>query len=1309
MPLVLRPPTERTTLTTRLAGIGRDRRTALVLGSAFRAMAVIVSAVLLATALDTILHLPAFLRATVLVGTLACGRLFWVRGVRPSMRESVHPLAVALRLEEQFPRLNDSLASAVEFLSLDGEPNRAGGARFRRVAVARAEGLAERYNLSAIVPRGAAWRAFWAATAVGCLAAVAIATQPSTAAVALTRFVDPYGAHPWPPKTTISLTAPAAFPARLAKGDAFELSFVVRGQLPPQAVVSLRHGETPVGEEAIPIADAGTDVAATLRIDAQKVGRDFEVRIVANDADTGWLAVQVLPPPTLVPLDGRPSPQLHLTYPAYTGLPATDLPDGTGVIECVAGTRIAFRAAVDRPLVSASFRPPHDAILIDAAVACSVGVLGTPLSPEFARLLIEDAATDLPVTISGDGTRLSAEFTPRLPGLYTLRLTDADGLTANRLFDVRVFPDPAPVVTLARPSPATDPLTLLPTASLPIEVRAEDRTYGNRDLALEYRFGPDAGYRRLVLADLVATIQTLPAVVGTAAVAIRPSPATLDATLTLPVTAFAKPDGSPPTDGDTIHLRAAATDWDDVAWTKSPGASVEIEIRVLGRSGLDAMLQKELAGLRPDVLRLREEQQAVREEIAAVAKAAAQNALKPEDAARIARAEEAQRQIRNRIADPDAGLRAAAEKLAKTVSANKLPRTPTTDRVDAVAKEIGKLADEHLEAAGPPVAIARQEADRAAMSGQAANAPEIAKNLAAAADHQKAAEAGLDGVLDKLKEWGGAGEVRVQARILKELLARAAAEFEKATEKVAPGTPADKLTPAQKADLGVAADKLDDLADKAAGLVGKAGRHAAEKREQADAARAEAKAKRALADAAQAAGRPGEAAALRAAAAALDQTADKRAAEADALDASLQKAGGQGLPQDLKNAAEATRNNRRGDAASARQAAAARLDKLADALGEKGNESADELAKKRKDAADAVDELASAQDELRKKSKAANDLKDPAAKSAEFKKLAAEQETLRRKAEDLAEKLTRDRIDESAEAVKKAADDLAAARDQLDRGESPSEKQEKALDQLDKALQNAESEEKKANEQLGREKKEELADFLKALRDRQKATVAEAARLGAAAAKAKRWDRPLLSGLSDLEERQKTVATDLHSAAEKKFVDLPVFQKLAAQAEIAMERAARAVADRKDDAITADQFDPETETAANDRVQRPMKLALRRLDQILSAVGNDEKDKPSTPTDPATKPEPAPAGEPAGEPPAPPPSGVTALAQLKALRAVQADLNEATAEFAKAHPDLAQLTDDEKDELRDLEQTQRDVAELFDKLAPLLRPEETTP
>jgi hypothetical protein len=53
---------------------------------------------------------------------------------------------------------------------------------------------------------------------------------------------------------------------------------------------------------------------------------------------------------------------------------------------------------------------------------------------------------------------------------------------------------------------------------------------------------------------------------------------------------------------------------------------------------------------------------------------------------------------------------------------------------------------------------------------------------------------------------------------------------------------------------------------------------------------------------------------------------------------------------------------------------------------------------------------------------------------------------------------------------------------------------------------------------------------------------------------------------------------------------------------------------------------------------------------------------------------------------------------------MQAEVNERTSAFAQAHPDPAKLTDDERDELKELEQSQRDVAELFDKLAEAFRP-----
>src|SRR5207253_1010479 len=91
----------------------------------------------------------------------------------------------------------------------------------------------------------------------------------------------------------------------------------------------------------------------------ERVERSFRFQVHAHDAVSDWHAVSVLPPPVLVPLDGRPTPQVRLIYPTYTDLPDQDLPDGSGNIEAVLGTRATLRAATDRPVVKAwiEYRP----------------------------------------------------------------------------------------------------------------------------------------------------------------------------------------------------------------------------------------------------------------------------------------------------------------------------------------------------------------------------------------------------------------------------------------------------------------------------------------------------------------------------------------------------------------------------------------------------------------------------------------------------------------------------------------------------------------------------------------------------------------------------------------------------------------------------------------------------------------------------------------------------------------------------------------------------------------------------------------
>ena len=115
-----------------------------------------------------------------------------------------------------------------------------------------------------------------------------------------------------------------------------------------------------------------------------------------------------------------------------------------------------------------------------------------------------------------------------------------------------------------------------------------------------------------------------------------------------------------------------------------------------------------------------------------------------------------------------------------------------------------------------------------------------------------------------------------------------------------------------------------------------------------------------------------------------------------------------------------------------------------------------------------------------------------------------------------------------------------------------------------------------------------------------------------------------------------------------------------------------------------------------------MRTALRKLDQMLAAIAPDEKGPPKADAAKGGDAAGGVAGDGAeGTPPAG--GGLPPLAQLKALRAMQAEVAEQTAEFARVHPDPARLTADERAELAALEQAQRDVADLFAKLAAAFR------
>jgi hypothetical protein len=1311
MPILLRPLDQRSHLPTRLADLGRTRKTAIVAAGVFVLFAAVLAAVATACLLDAAYHLPAVVRAAVLLVTAVGGGAIFLRSVWKPMVEPSGAGHVAHLLEEQNPKLNDSLASAVEFVSTAENPHTS--ARFRRIAVVRAQRTLEKCDTSRLIPSGRAWRTFAAAAAVTAGAAALGFTDPELARHSLVRFVDPFGAHPWPTKTHVHLTTPnpADFPVRAAIGDPFDLAFTLTGVLPEFAAVAVQLENGNAYEEIVPVTETnsnGVRAELTARLEPHRIPRSFRFQVRANDAVSPWFAVTLAPPPKLVPLDGRQSPLIHATFPAYTDVPAGDLPDGSGVVEAVHGTRLRLRAATDRPVVSAVLMPQLSrAAFHDATVA----VAGqNPFALVGASQLAADLIADIPVSVI-DGTRLEAEFTPTLPGLYALRFTDETGLTGSRLLDFRISPDPAPVVVLETPAVGKDPQVLLPSAAVNVRATSEDRTFAVKRLVIEYRVGgPDTPLREIPLVDLPEFGQPLNGLVGVAAGFSHAKQSAVTAVTSLPVAMFKTPAGTPPTDGDRITLRAAASDYDDVSVLKEPGRSrEEVTILVASPNTLDTILQTELSKLRPQLLKVREQQRQARERTEEVARAATDGAMTPEQSAALGQAERDQRAVRNDVTDPRDGVQQSVQLLKDTIKANGMPRSASAERVDAVAADLSRLAEQNLDPVEPLLGSARQEADKAATGGKP-DPKKVADDLKRAVRQQQAAEANLDEMLKRLEQWGGAGEVRAEARALKEQLKKTGELGAEAAGKVEPGKRADKLTPGEQADLSRVADKFGQLADRAGATLSKTERLAAEKDARANELSDQAKAKAAEADAAadaadkQPAGSnaadSGQAAAnkLRAEADAMKADAAKAKAEADALRDAVANSGGQDLVNDLRAAGSELQKNNPAQSSSAQKSAAARLDKLAQSLAEKSPEAAEQLRKK-KELADEIDKLAEEQDELRKKVKQAEQIEDPEKRQEELKKLAREQDQLREKTERAAEKLTREREPDAADTLRAAADKMDAAKSELDEGKVPGEQQQEALDRLNESVKQLDDQREQDQDKLAREKRAELANQLKAVRERLKATDDEAGRIQQGVLKQGGWDRGLIASLGDLEDRAKAVADEIRGFAGKELDPLPVFKRLADQAATLTDAAAKRFAERKTDALDAasQPFDPKAEEAADDRTRRPIRTALRRLDHVLDSLKDDPKPKPMDGGD-------QPMGGGGGDMPpmggggGDQPSGVPQLAQLKALRGIQAELNDRTKEFATAHPDAAKLSDADREELDELERSQREVAELIEAM-----------
>ncbi len=156
-----------------------------------------------------------------------------------------------------------------------------------------------------------------AAVVAVALAVTLLVLFPATAATALVRLAVPFGVSDWPRLTQLELETPRT---RIGRNEGFELRGKVKGVLPDTATVVFRYDNFPERRETIRLTPGDGHSKLYKRWKPDEVSASFKFQVLANDAESKWFDVKVVPPPELTPIDGQPSPWVRLDVPPYTDL-----------------------------------------------------------------------------------------------------------------------------------------------------------------------------------------------------------------------------------------------------------------------------------------------------------------------------------------------------------------------------------------------------------------------------------------------------------------------------------------------------------------------------------------------------------------------------------------------------------------------------------------------------------------------------------------------------------------------------------------------------------------------------------------------------------------------------------------------------------------------------------------------------------------------------------------------------------------------------------------------------------------------------
>ncbi len=672
------------------------------------------------------------------LGILAStGWIVWRLLVRPLKRE-ISDVEIALRIEKRYPGFNDSLASTVQFLSAQSDPQ-LGSPEMQQQVVERTVSQVEKVNLSDIVETRRVRKVALIAVMI-CLMTAGIASWNQAAAgTALHRLVFPFANRPWPKTTELRLMdesfqpvkSSQTQPMRLAHGD--EITFFVedlKGD-PPEEVRFEYHfpGEEEIAVETLrraTVRDAKgkNRTVFVANVLAEKSSMAFRA-VGGDDEEMPWQYLNVVPPPLVE------SMQITLTPPAYSKQPQETLPFGVGDIRGLVGTKVHLEFTTNHLL-------------------------------ESARLHIKNQPP-MPVHLPQDGHKLlTVDFEIPEAGVYSwwLDLKDWEGFEnpAAPRYKVRGIADVVPDVTIEEPLLDR---TVTPTATVPVRVLARD-DLGLREIRLQYKLGNDSK-TPLIPVPLFSTTDC-------------PEKYTAEFRWD-----FTKLNLKP---GQQIIFHAEALDEYDIDGKEHVGRSLTRKLTIVSTEEKTAELVFQQSRLVEGLSTIHTMQTQSKNQVGQLKIQLKQaGKLQLQDVDLLKNLESLQSQINARLSEDSGSLTAHTADLLKEMKQNNIQDPDMEQRLTGIAREIGILHEDHL-------SIIRQELTTALKLAQTEHGltpeedvgPKPQKNpqssdqqtaLDRADQHQQAVLDSLNELLDQLKEWRThrdvTGEVRELIGLQKQL------------------------------------------------------------------------------------------------------------------------------------------------------------------------------------------------------------------------------------------------------------------------------------------------------------------------------------------------------------------------------------------------------------------------------------------------------------------------------------------------------------------------------------------------------------